>query len=742
MKVKLNPNNQNLIINEIKEIVNKYEPEVVVREVEEKPLKTSVKLGLKGLDCGDCAAKLERSIGKIKGVQDIKVDFLTESLVMDVNSNQEGIIVSDVKKLINKLEPEIEIIENKKEIKIKEEKSADKSEIYKMIISLVLLLIPKVLKLEGPIAFGLYIVSYLIVAYDILIIAFRNLKAGQALDENFLMSIASIGAFFVGEYSEGILVMLLYKLGEYFQGLAVNRSRRSISALMDIRPDYANLERNGEIITVDPDEISIGEIIVVRPGEKIPLDGIVVEGNSSLDTSNITGESVPRKVKVGEEILSGSVNNEALLKIKVEKTFGESTISKILDLVENASSRKAPTEDFITKFARYYTPIVVAIAAFIGLAVPLLSNFITFIPEYPMSEWLYRAFTFLVISCPCALVISVPLGFFGGIGGASKEGILIKGGNYLEALSGVNTIVFDKTGTITQGVFEVTEIEAYGDYSSEEILELTAYGESHSSHPIGLSIIQEYGKYIDEKKIGEFKNIAGKGLDVEIDNKRVLIGNEKLLVDDGIKVNKKETMGTIVYIGMNNEHIGTIVVSDRLKENVVEDIKALKNNGVENTIMLSGDKSDTAEEVGKLVGLDKAYGNLLPQDKVQLFEEILVNNNTGKVAFVGDGVNDAPALARSDIGIAMGGLGSDAAIEASDIVIMTDEIGKINTAINISKKTKRIVTQNIVLSLGIKLIVLILGALGKANMMMAVFADVGVAIIAIFNSIRVLRVDK
>lgn len=735
MKIKLNPKKEDIIISDIKKIVKELEPDVEVIEERDKPLVSKINLRLKGLDCADCAMKIENQVKKIDGINNVRVDFATEKLTMDINSHQEGIIISDVIKLINRLEPDVEVIEEGKKVDIKEEETTSRKEVIKMIVSLVLLFIPKILKLEGPVAIGIYLVAYIIVGYDVIIKAIKNVTAGQALDEYFLMSIATIGAFFVGEYVEGIMVMLLYKLGEYFQGLAVNRSRSSISALMDIRPDYANLERNGETIVVDPEEISIGDIIVIRPGEKIPLDGVVIEGESSLDTSNITGESVPRKVRVGEEIISGSVNNEGLLRVKVEKAFGESTISKVLDLVENASSRKAPTEDFITKFARYYTPVVVGVAAIIGLIVPLVFG-------YPMKEWLYRAFTFLVISCPCALVISVPLGFFGGIGGASREGILIKGGNYLEALSDVNTIVFDKTGTITQGVFEVTDIDTFENYTEDKILEIAAYAETHSSHPIGLSIIKRYGKEIDESRLGDFKNVAGKGLDVELDGKRVLVGNERLLKDNKIKVNEKSHIGTVAYIGMDGKHIGTIVVSDKLKYNVIEDIKNLKRNGIENTIMLSGDNKQTAEEVGKLVGLDKAYGDLLPQDKVELFEEILENNKGGKVAFVGDGVNDAPALARADVGIAMGGLGSDAAIEASDVVIMTDEIGKINTALNVSKKTRRIVTQNIVIALGIKAIVLVLGAMGIANMMMAVFADVGVSIIAIFNSIRALRVDK
>ena len=735
LRMDLLASRESIIVSDVKEIVNKLEPDVVVIDEDARSKRKESTLLLKGLDCADCASKIEKQVRDIEGVDDANLDFVSEKLKINVNPKQEGIIIAEIRRIVNKLEPDVEVIE---EGSLTEEVGEDKTtrnNLIRIVSSLVLFLIPLVSKMQPPISIVFYVAAYLIVGTDIIIKAFKNLMAGQALDEYFLMTIATIGAFIVGEYAEGVMVMLLYQVGMYLQGLAVNKSRSSISALMDIRPDYANMERNGEIIKVDPEELSIGDFIVIRPGERVPLDGLVVEGESSLDTSNITGESVPRKVGVGEEIISGSVNNEGLLRVEVKKEFGDSTISKVLDLVENASSRKAPTEDFITKFARYYTPFVVGVAAIIGLLVPLVFG-------YSIKDWAYRAFTFLVISCPCALVISVPLGFFGGIGGASREGILIKGGNYLEALSDVDTMVFDKTGTITEGVFEVTDIDAFEGYTKDEILEIAAYGEFHSSHPIGLSIIDRYGKEIDDSRLGEYKNVAGKGLDVELDKKQVLIGNERLLVDAGIEVKEKSHIGTVAYIGMDNKHIGTVVVADKLKANIIEDIKNLKKNGIKNMVMLSGDNSETAIKVGEMVGLDKAHGDLLPQDKVELFEKIITENKTGKVAFVGDGVNDAPALARADVGIAMGGLGSDAAIEASDVVIMTDEIGKINTALNVSHKTKRIVTQNIWLALGIKLIVLVLGAMGIANMWMAVFADVGVSIIAIFNSIRALRVEK
>jgi Cd2+/Zn2+-exporting ATPase len=548
------------------------------------------------------------------------------------------------------------------------------------------------------------------------------------------MTLATIGAFIIGEYPEGVAVMLFYQVGELFQGMAVNRSRKSIKALTDIMPDYANLEKDNEIVVVDPTEVRIGDYIIIKPGEKVPLDGLVVEGESSLDTSNITGESVPRSIGVGNQIISGVINNQGLLKVKVEKEFGESTVTKILDLVENASSRKAPTEQFITKFARYYTPAVVFIALGIGILPTLFFN-------GELTDWAYRAFVFLVISCPCALVISIPLGFFGGIGAASKEGILVKGGNFLEALNYVDRVVFDKTGTLTKGVFKVTKVKAYDGYSEDEVLELAAYGESYSNHPIALSILDEYGRDIRKEYIVDYREIPGKGISVNIDEADILLGNKGLLIDNNIDFVEEESIGTVVYVAREGRHVGTIIVSDEIKASVRDDLSSLKDLGVQETIMLSGDNGSTARKVGDLIGIDKVHGDLLPQDKVLKLEEILSESSGKKVAFVGDGVNDAPVLARADVGIAMGGLGSDAAIEAADIVILTDEISKIATGIKIAKKTKRIVSQNIVIALGIKLMVLGLGAAGLASMWQAVFADVGVSLIAILNSIRVLKVE-
>ncbi len=701
-----------------------------------------LELELNGLNCAGCAAKIEKLTNEIEGVSSAKLDFVTKKLKVDViNDNEKDSIKNNIMKIVNRLEPDVEVLDiNHKQVHEHNHEhnhdhgAMDKMDIIRIGIGLILFISPFLLKLEGSAGLIVYLLSYLIVGYDVVIRAIKNVAAGIPFDENFLMTLATIGAFIIGEYPEGVAVMLFYQVGEMFQGMAVNHSRKSISSLLDIRPDHANLIKDDEIMVVNPQDVSIGNYILIKPGEKVPLDGVVVEGESTIDTSNITGESVPRNIKVGDDIISGVVNNHGLLKVRVKKEFGESTVSKILDLVENASSKKAPTENFITKFSSVYTPIVVILALIIGILPPVLGF-------GALSDWAYRSFIFLVISCPCALVISIPLGFFGGIGGASKSGILVKGGNYLEALNDVDTIVFDKTGTITKGTFKVTEIYGYDDYSKEEVLELAAYGEAFSNHPIGKSIVEEYGKDIKKEYIKDYKEISGKGIEVEINDNHITLGNKDFLMEKGIEIKEVDSIGTIVYIAKANNQIGTIIVSDELKENVIEDIEKLKKLGIKETIMLSGDNQETAEKVGKLAGLDKVYGNLLPQDKVSIFEDILSKKTKGKVIFVGDGVNDAPVLARADIGIAMGALGSDAAIEASDIVIMTDEIGKIATGIKVAKNTKKIVTQNIILAIGIKMIVLSLGALGLATMWEAVFADVGVSIIAILNSIRALKVE-
>ena len=583
---------------------------------------------------------------------------------------------------------------------------------------------------------GIYIVSYCIVGLDIVWKAVRNITRGKVFDENFLMTIATIGAFAIGEFPEAVAVMLFYQIGELFQSYAVDKSRKSIASLMNIRPDFANVKRDNQIIKVNPEEVKIGETIVVKPGEKIPLDGIIVEGNSLVDTSALTGESIPKEVGSGDEVLSGCINQNGLLTIKVEKKFGESTVSKILDLVENASSKKSKSENFISKFAKYYTPIVVITAVLLAIIPPFILKDATFI------DWLYRALTFLVVSCPCALVISIPLGFFGGIGGASKMGILVKGSNYLEALSKAEIVVFDKTGTLTQGVFKVQKIHPV-DISKEELIELTAHAESYSNHPISVSIREAYGKEIKHNRIEKIQELPGLGVIAKVDEKEILAGNEKLMKQKKIQYSKCEEIGTIIYIAIENKYAGYIVIADEIKEDAKKTIKELKKNNISKTIMLTGDKKEVGESVAKKIGIDQVYTELLPDGKVEKMEKLLKETSqTGKLVFVGDGINDAPVLALSDIGIAMGGLGADSSIEAADIVIMTDEPSKIVNAIKISKKTMRIVKQNIIFAISIKVAVLILSAFGLSNMWEAVFADVGVSVIAILNALRVLKIKK
>lgn len=583
---------------------------------------------------------------------------------------------------------------------------------------------------------GLYIAAYLVVGGDVLWKACRNILHGKVFDENFLMCIATIGAFAISEYPEAVAVMLFYQVGELFQSYAVKQSRKSIAGLMNIRPDYANLKKDGSIEKVDPDEVSIGDIIVVSAGEKIPLDGKIIEGNSMIDTSALTGESVPREVKTGDQALSGCVNINGVLTIEVTKEFGESTVSKILDLVENASSKKSDSENFITRFAAVYTPIV-TISAVLLAVIPTL-----IIPGAEFTDWLYRALTFLVVSCPCALVISVPLSFFGGIGGASKAGVLVKGGNYLEALSRTEIIVFDKTGTLTQGVFDVQEIRPEG-ISGEDLLQLTAYAESYSNHPISLSLKRAYGEEIDQNRIKDIEEISGHGVHAVVDGKAVYAGNTKLMKQINVAYSDDEVIGTVVHVAVDGQYAGYIVIADKVKDDAAKAISDLKKSGIRKTVMLTGDNKAVGEKVAAELKLDKVYTELLPGDKVDKLEELFTSkSDKAKLAFVGDGINDAPVLARADIGIAMGGLGSDAAIEAADIVIMTDEPSKIATAIKISRNTLRIVHQNIVFALAVKVGVLILSAFGIATMWEAVFADVGVAVIAILNAMRALKKIK
>lgn len=607
----------------------------------------------------------------------------------------------------------------------------------KIIIASILFLIALIIDFsEEWLKKIIFIISYFIVGLEILKKAKRNIFRGKVFDENFLMTIATIGAFCIGEFPEAVAVMLFYQVGELFQSYAVEKSRKSISDLMDIRPDFANVVRDNDIEKVDPDDVKIEDIIVVKPGEKVPLDGIVVEGKSSLDTKALTGESLPREVEEGKEVLSGCINLNGVIKIKVTKKFGESTVSKILDLVENASSKKSKSENFITKFAQYYTPIVVIIAVILAIVPPILIEGATF------SDWLYRALSFLVVSCPCALVISIPLTFFGGIGGASKMGILIKGSNYLEAIANTEIVVFDKTGTLTEGVFEVQKIEPI-EISKEELLKITAYAEYYSNHPISISVKKAYNKDIKEEQIEKVEELAGKGIFAKINNQEVLVGNEKLMLENQIVFTECNEVGTILYVAIDKKYVGYIVIADKIKEDVFQLIKKLNKNNIKQTVMLTGDRKKVGENVSKKLEINQVYTELLPNDKVQIVEKLLKEKSEkGKLLFVGDGINDAPVLALADIGIAMGGLGSDAAIEVADIVIMTDEPSKILDTINLSKKTMKIVKQNIIFAISIKVFVLILSALGISTMWEAVFADVGVSVIAILNSLRVLKVKK
>lgn len=608
----------------------------------------------------------------------------------------------------------------------------EKKNLIRIIISGLLFALSFIFKTKY-VVFGILLVSYIIIGYDVLLKAFRNIKRGKIFDENFLMSVATIGAICISDMREAVAVMLFYQIGELFQSYAVNKSRKSIIELMDIRPDYANVIRNGKHEKVDPNEVNIEEIILVKPGEKIPLDGVIVEGKSLLNTVALTGENVPRSVKENDEVLSGCINNEGILKIKVTKKFGDSTVSKILDLVENASNRKSKSEAFITKFAKYYTLIVCGIALVVAIFPPLIL-------KEPFNTWIYKALSFLVVSCPCALVISIPLSFFGGLGASSNIGVLVKGSNYLEALSNVDIVVCDKTGTLTEGVFKVQEINAVG-ISNEELLKMTAYAESFSNHPISISLKEAYGKKIDSSKVTKAREIVGKGIYAKVLGKDVYVGNDKLLKELEIKIDKVNKTGTVIYTVIDNKYCGYILISDKIKEDSYKMIKSLKKNNISKIVMLTGDRENISKSISNELKLDEYYAELLPQDKVSITEKIM-HEKDGNLLFIGDGINDAPVLALSDIGVSMGSLGSDAAIEASDIVIMTDEPSKISDVIKISKKTMKIVRENIVFAISIKIAVLILSLLGIATMWSAVFADVGVSVIAILNSLRILNVKK
>lgn len=605
----------------------------------------------------------------------------------------------------------------------------------RIIVAAALFLAGNFIPLPEWAEMGVFLICYAVAGWDIVWKAITNILHGQVFDENFLMTIATVGALILGEHSEGVAVMLFYQVGEWFQSYAVSKSRKSITSLMDIRPDYANIEKDGKLVQVDPDEVQIGDTIVVKPGERVPLDGKIIKGTSALDTSALTGESMPREVEPGMDVISGCINQTGILTIQTTKEFGESTVAKILDLVENASDKKGKTENFISRFARYYTPIVVFAALALAVLPPLIL-------QQSFSVWIYRALTFLVISCPCALVISIPLSFFGGIGGSSKIGVLVKGSNYLESLAHAETVVFDKTGTLTKGSFAVTEIHPVG-MKDTQLLELAAYAEDYSNHPISLSIKSAYGKKIDSSRISDVQEIAGHGVQAVIDGKKILAGNAKLMQKEHIKYSPSSSVGTVVYLACNGKYAGCIVIEDEIKADAATAIKNLKSSGIRKTVMLTGDADAVGKKVAGRLGLDQVYTELLPADKVDRVEDLLKQKSEkGKLVFVGDGINDAPVLARADVGIAMGALGSDAAIEAADVVLMTDEPSKIAAVMKIARKTIRIANQNIVFALAVKFLVLILGAIGKANMWAAVFADVGVSIIAILNAIRAMRVKN
>lgn len=694
--------------------------------------KEELQLTLEGLNCANCARKIEEKVGKMEGVKESNLNFTTTTLNVKLEKKvKEEHVINEIKKIVEALEPHVKV--EKKvygKATIKKAKFTVKST---LIIGAVLYLFAVIGDFQGTLGLILFGASYLLIGGEVVLTAIKNIAKGQVFDENFLMTVATIGAFSISEYPEAVAVMLFYEIGETIQGYAVNKSRSSISSLMDIRADYANIIIDGKEKKVSPETVKVEDIILVKPGEKVPLDGVVIEGESFIDTSALTGESVPRKIVPNDEILSGGINTSGLLKVKVTKKFGESTVSRILEMVENAASKKADTEKFITKFAKVYTPIVVVLAILIAV-IPSI-----FIKDALFSTWLYRALVFLVVSCPCALVVSVPLGFFAGIGGASKKGVLVKGSNYLELLKDLETVVFDKTGTLTEGVFSVAEINTNG-IDKEKLIEVAAMAESFSNHPIAISIIKEYGKEIDKEVIKEYKEISGRGIKAVINNEEVLVGNSKLMNEFNILYNEVDSIGTVVYCAINGEFKGSIVISDKIKENAVEALINLKKAGVKKTVMLTGDNKKTAYKVGEKINIDEVHSELLPLDKVKEVEEIMKRSNkNGKLAFVGDGVNDAPVLARADIGIAMGGIGSDAAIEAADIVLMKDDINALVDAINVSKKTNKILWQNIVFALGIKILVMVLGTFGIANMWTAVFADVGVTIIAIINSTRCFR---
>ena len=735
--------NENKIIEDVIGLIDSIEPGLDIQVLGNKNksyIKKDIILG--GLNCAHCAEVIGNKVSLLDGVKSSNMNFVNKKLSVEIDNTNEDTTIKNIINIINDTEPGLDIqVEGAKENKkTKKEtkviKDNNKLKLLKILLGAFVFIFAfyeEMAGIESKYSLLIFLVSYVLVGGDVVYKALRNMTKGRIFDENFLMTVATVGAIAIGDASEAVGVMLFYKVGEYLQELAVGKSRKSISDLMQIKPDVANLKVGNSIKVVDPEEVEIGDFIIVKPGEKVPLDGVVIDGSSMVDTSALTGESVLRTVKLGDELLSGFINKNSLLTVKVTKNFSESTVSKILDLVENASSKKSKTENFISVFSKYYTPIVVILATLIAVVPPI------FVPGAMFSDWLHRGLVFLVVSCPCALVLSIPLSYFSGIGVASRNGILIKGSNYLEALRYVDTVVFDKTGTLTEGVFDVVKVNAF-EISEEELIKYASIAEANSNHPIAKSILNYYNKEINLNKIESYEEIAAHGIKVKYENEEILAGNEKLMTANNIKVNKNEKIGTVVYIAVNNKFKGYIVISDKIKSDSEKAIKEIKAQGIKETVMLTGDNKEVADSVARQLKVDKVYSNLLPNEKVEKIESIYEGRNEKeKIAFVGDGINDAPVLARVDVGIAMGGLGSDAAIEAADIVIMTDEPSKIAEGIKISKKTYKIVWQNIIFALGIKIIVMIFGALGMASMWEAVFADVGVALIAVLNAMRIMK---
>ncbi len=694
---------------------------------------------VEGLDCANCAAKIENKLNSTDGIEEARLNFVAEKLTLKfTNGYDKREMLNIVQDIVDSIESGVKIKEQDKQNKETKTKNSNMlSEISRFIVSAIIFVVAIIIGDDSKLYLPMFIISYILVGGEVVYKAAKNITKGHVFDENFLMTIATFGAFAIKEYPEAVAVMLFYQIGEFFQGIAVNKSRRSIEQLMTIRPDVANIKINNEIVEMLVEDVNINDIVIVKPGEKVPLDGIVIGGESSIDTKVLTGESMPISVSKDDTVMAGCININGLLTIKVNKHASESTVAKILEMVENATSKKAPTENFITKFARIYTPFVTISAVLLAIIPPLLIQGASF------EDWLYRALTFLVISCPCALVVSIPLGFFGGIGNASRNGILVKGGSYLEALNNVEVGVFDKTGTLTEGTFKVTQINQFEVLSKSELLEIAAHVESFSNHPIAISIVNEFSGNINQELITNFKEISGHGLSATFKGNDVLIGNARLMIKEKVSFKETSELGSILYIAVNHKYVGNIVVSDQIKKDSKEAIRLLKSLGVKKIVMLTGDKKEVAENVGKSLGIDEIHSELLPEDKLYQVERLLKNKSKkSKLFVVGDGINDTPVLARADIGIAMGGLGADAAIDVADIVIMSDEPSKIVTAIIVAKKTRRIVWQNIIFTMAVKGFFLTLGAFGIATMWEAVIADVGVTLVAVLNSMRVLNYKK